>query len=295
MPLARQDRREIPTGATPIGVQWGLVTQQQVDYRHPWPVRIWHWANAAAVIILLLTGLLVFDIHPRLYWGDDGHEGMPAFVSLSASDLNRAVPQTDLQIGSRHWDVTGVLGSVIDDGFGGKYLLAVAAPEDWDFGATRGWHFAFAWIFAFSLLFYGLYLLASGRLAKVLLPVRSDLTLQSVAHEIWQHLRLRRARGAAARSYNLLQKVSYLVVIFVLIPTLVLSGLTMSNAMTAAFPDLFVLFGGRQSARSIHFLAAMLLVLFVPVHVFQVFVAGFSRLMRSMITGRYVVDREDSV
>jgi thiosulfate reductase cytochrome b subunit len=295
MPLARQDKREIPTGATPVGVQWGLVTQQQVDYRHPWPVRIWHWANATAVIVLLLTGLLVFDIHPRLYWGDDGHEGMPAWAALSAADLNRAVPQTDLQIGSRHWDVTGVLGSVIDDGFGGKYLLAVAAPEDWDFGATRGWHFAFAWILAFSLLFYGLYLLASGRLAKVLLPVRSDLTMRSVAHEIWQHLRLRRARGEAARSYNLLQKVSYLVVIFILIPTLVLSGLTMSNAMTAAYPDLFVLFGGRQSARSIHFLTAMLLVLFVLVHVFQVFVAGFSRLMRSMITGRYVVDREDSV
>jgi thiosulfate reductase cytochrome b subunit len=123
----------------------------------------------------------------------------------------------------------------------------------------------------------------------------SDLTLRSIAHEIWQHLRLRRARGQAARNYNLLQKLSYLFVIFVLIPAIVLSGLTMSNAMTAAFPDLFLLFGGRQSARSIHFLAAMLLVLFVFVHVFQVFVAGFVNLMRSMITGRYVVDREDSL
>jgi thiosulfate reductase cytochrome b subunit len=148
---------------------------------------------------------------------------------------------------------------------------------------------------ALSFLLYGLYILVSGRLAKMLLPMRSDLTLRSIAHEVWQHLRLRRARGQAARNYNLLQKLSYLFVIFVLIPTIVLSGLTMSNAMTAAFPDLFMLFGGRQSARSIHFLAAMLLVLFVFVHVFQVFVAGFFNLMRSMITGRYAVDREDSV
>ena len=91
-----------------------------------------------------------------------------------------------------------------------------------------------------------------------------------------------------------MQKLSYLFVIFVLIPALVLSGLTMSNAMTAAFPDLFALFGGRQSARSIHFLSAMLLVLFVLVHVFQVFVSGFFNLMRSMITGRFAVDREGS-
>ena len=268
-----------------------LVTPQIV-YRHPWPVRIWHWANAAAVVVLLLTGLLVFDIHPRLYWGDDGHVGVAAFLSLSATDLDSAKPQTALKIGDRRWDVTGVFGSAIDDGFGGKYLLAAAAPRDWEFGATRGWHFAFAWIWALSFLLYGCYLLASGRLAKMLLPARNELTSQGIFREFWQHVRLKRTRGPAARSYNLLQKLSYLLVIFVLIPTLALSGLTMSNAVTAAFPELFSLFGGRQSARSIHFFAAMLLVLFVVVHVFQVFVAGFFNLMTSMITGRYVVDED---
>jgi thiosulfate reductase cytochrome b subunit len=269
--------------------------QRQIDYRHPLPVRLWHWANAAVLVVLLMTGLLIFDIHPHLYWGEEGHTGVPAFVSLSGTHLDRKVPQTDLQIGSRHWDVTGILGSVIDDGFGGKYLLAAAAPADWQFGATRGWHFAFAWILGLSLPLYGLYLLASGRLNKMLLPTRGDLRLRSIASEFWQHLCLKRARGESARHYNLLQKVSYLFVIFVLIPTLVLSGLTMSNAITAAFPDLIALFGGRQSARSVHFLAAMILVSFVLVHVFQVFVAGFFNLMRSMITGRFVVDRKDSV
>ena len=268
---------------------------REIDYRHPWPVRIWHWANVVTAVVLLLTGLLLFDIHPRLYWGNDGHEGMPAFLSLSATDLQGVVPKTELQIGERRWDATGVLGKVIDDGFGGKYLLVFSPPDDWDFGATRGWHFAFAWILACSLLGYALYLLVSGRLARTLLPMRRELRLRNIAREIWQHLRLRRAHGQAARHYNLLQKLSYLFVIFVLIPTIVLSGLTMSNSVTAAFPDLFTLFGGRQSARSIHFLAATFLVLFVLVHVFEVFVSGFFNLMRSMITGRYVVDREDSV
>ena len=273
----------------------GNLVRPQTDYRHPWPVRIWHWANVLAVVVLLLTGLLLFDIHPRLYWGNDGHEGVPAFLSLSATDLEGTVPKTELQIGGHRWDATGVLGKIIDDGFGGKYLLVFSPPDDWDFGATRGWHFAFAWILAFSLLGYASYVLVSGRLAKKLLPMRTDLTLRGIAHEIWQHLRLRPAHGQAARHYNVLQKLSYLFVIFVLIPTIILSGLTMSNTVTAAFPDLFTLFGGRQSARSMHFFAAMLLVLFVLVHVFEVFVAGFVNLMRSMITGRYVVDREDSV
>jgi thiosulfate reductase cytochrome b subunit len=270
------------------------LARQQSDYRHPLPVCVWHWANAVAWVVLLITGLLIFDIHPHLYWGDDGHPGVPAFLSPSGTHLDGLVPETELQIGSRRWDVTGVLGSVIDEGDSGKYLLAFTPPDDWQFGATRGWHFMFAWVLGLSLPLYGLYLLLSRRLTNKLLPTRYDQTLRSFASEIWQHLRLKRARGESARHYNLLQKLSYLLVIFVLIPTIVVSGLTMSNAMTAAFPHLLVLFGGRQSARSIHFLTAMLLTLFVLVHVFQVFVGGFVNLTRSMITGRFVVDPEDS-
>jgi len=263
-----------------------------VDYRHPWPVRIWHWASALAVGVLLTTGILLFDVHPHLYWGDDGHEGMPAFLSFSGERLHEAVPRTGLSLGSHHWDTTGVLGKVIDDGFGGQYLLLFTPPDDWDFGATRGWHFAFAWILALSSIAYGLYLLASGRLFRLWMPTRGELRWRSIGREIWQHLRLRRPRGPAARHYNLLQKLSYLAVIFLVIPAIVLSGLTMSNTVTAAFPDLFHLFGGRQSARSIHFMAAMLLLLFIVVHVAEVFVAGFFKLMRSMITGRYIADPE---
>ena len=110
---------------------------RQVDYRHPLPVRVWHWVNAAAVVVLLMTGLLIFDIHPHLYWDETGQEGKGAFLSLSGTHLDHPTPDTQLQIGRLRWNATGVLGSVIDDGFGGKYLLVAAAPEDWEFGATR--------------------------------------------------------------------------------------------------------------------------------------------------------------
>jgi len=268
------------------------ISARELDYRHPLPVRLWHWANAAFVAVLLMTGLLIFDIHPHLYWGEEGQEGIGAFVSLSGTHLDRKVPETQLSIGSRRWNVTGLLGSVIDDGFGGKYLLAASPPQDWEFGATRGWHFLFAWLLALSLSGYLVYLLASGRLRRMLWPTRAEFSPRAVVRELWGHLRLRRARGEAARHYNVLQKLSYLVVIFALIPTLILSGLTMSNAVTASFPHLFTLFGGRQSARSVHFISAMLLVAFVLVHVFQVFVGGFFNLMRSMLTGRFRVERE---
>ncbi len=264
------------------------------DYRHPLPVRLWHWANALAISVLLLTGLLIFDIHPHLYWGESGQEGMGAFFSLTGTHLDSSVPQTRLQIGPWQWNVTGWLGTVIDDGFGGRYLLVAGAPEDWQFGATRGWHFAFAWLLGLSLPLYGLYLLFSGRLRRTLLPTRRDWAMREIAHELWRHLCLRRARGEMSRHYNFLQKISYLVVVGVLMPALILSGLTMSNVVTATFPDLFTLFGGRQSARSVHFIAAMLLALFIVVHIFQVFVGGFLNLTRSMVTGRFVVDGEKS-
>jgi thiosulfate reductase cytochrome b subunit len=190
--------------------------------------------------------------------------------------------------------MTGILGLAIDTGFGDKDFLVVPPPADWDFGATRGWHFLCAWILVASALAYAIYLLASGRLGRMLWPGRAELMPSSLVHEFWQHLRLKRPRGEAARRYNPLQKLAYLVVIFVLIPVMILSGLTMSNSVTAAFPDLFTLFGGRQSARSVHFIAAMLLLAFVLVHVFQVLVSGWFNLMRSMITGRYVAEREES-
>ncbi len=262
--------------------------------RHPWPVRAWHWINALAVTLSLMTGLLIFNIHPRLYWGEDGHAGMPAILSLSASDASAKTPHFDLQIGSHHWDVTGLMGLIDIEG-SDQYTLIAAPPKDFQFGATRIWHFAAAWLLVTAWLIYGLYLVLTGRFARVLWPTREDRTFRNFKHELKQHVLLKRARGAAAERYNLLQKFSYVVVVTILMPILILSGLTQSNSVTAVFPHLFTLFGGRQSARSIHFLVAVLLLGFILIHVLQIFVAGFFNSMRSIITGRYVAPAEKPV
>ena len=147
--------------------------------------------TASAVGVLLLTGLLLFDIHPRLYWGDDGHEGVPAFFSISAPDLDRPVLQTDLQVGSHHFDMTGRLGLAIDTGFGDKDFLVFPAPADWDFGATRGWHFLCAWVLVLGAFAYGFYLLASGRLRRMLWPARAELTFASLGREGYREVQQR--------------------------------------------------------------------------------------------------------
>jgi thiosulfate reductase cytochrome b subunit len=103
---------------------------------------------------------------------------------------------------------------------------------------------------------------------------------------------LKLPKGEAARNYNTLQKLAYLGVLGVLLPVMILAGLTMSPAMDAAWPWLLDLFGGRQSARSIHFITAFLLVLFVVVHLAMVVLAGPFNEIRSMITGRYRLPKE---
>ena len=270
-------------------------TRTSVDsiVRHPWPVRLWHWTNALAVTLSLVTGLLIFNIHPSLYWGEDGHAGMASILSLSVSDPNPKKPRFELRVGSHRWDVTRLMG-VIDNEGSDQYVLIAAPPADFQFGGTRIWHFMSAWILVTSWVVYGLYLVLGGRLVRVLWPTREDRSLRNLAYELRRHLLLKRARGEAARRYNLLQKFSYLLVVVVLIPALILSGLTMSNSVTAVFPDLFLLFGGRQSARSIHFIVAALLLGFVLVHLFQVLVAGFFNSTRSMLTGHFSVEREES-
>ena len=263
--------------------------------RHPWPVRLWHWLTALAFTLSLATGLLIFNIHPTLYWGNDGHAGMPSIAGLTVSDPNPQAPRFDLHIGRRHWDVTRWMG-VIDDEGDDHYVLIAPYPSDFHFGGTRVWHFFAAWLLSLGWVLYALYLIGGGRFARSLWPERRDLGWRNVLHEIKQHLLLRPARGGAAARYNVLQKLSYLLVIFGLLPTLIITGLTMSNSMTAAFPELLDLFGGRQSARSLHFIAATLMVVFVAVHLLQVLIVGFFASTRSMITGRAPpVDRAASL
>jgi thiosulfate reductase cytochrome b subunit len=159
---------------------------------------------------------------------------------------------------------------------------------------ARDVHFAAAWLLVLNGLVYVLFGLFTGHFRRDLMPGAGELRPRHMLADIWNRIRLRRTRGAAARHYNVLQKLAYVIVIFILLPVMVLTGLTMSPAITAAMPFLFDMFGGRQSARTIHFLVANLLVLFVFVHIIQVVVTGLFNNMRSMITGRYAILGEDS-
>lgn len=151
-------------------------------------------------------------------------------------------------------------------------------------GWGRNLHFLAAWIFVLNGFVYLAAALLGGRLRRRLLPERDQLRPGSVAAEVRAHLALR--GPGPGRRYNLLQKLAYLGVLLVLAPAMLLSGLTMSPGVTAAYPELFTLFGGRQSARTIHFLAACGLVLFLLVHLWQVLANGPARLMRGMTVGR---------
>lgn len=268
--------------------------QREVIRRHSLAVRLTHWINVLCLALLLMSGLAIFNAHPMLYWGHTGHRGMPFLLGIgSKTDNGRAVGIT--RIADMDFDTTGVLG-VSYDGNGRAQRRAfpswLTLPSNAGLALARDWHFLLAWLFVINGAVYLGFALISGHVRRDLLPNADQLRARHVLSEIWNHLRLRYPRGEADRRYNVLQKFAYLVVVFVLLPVMVLSGLTMSPAVTAAAPVLFDLFGGRQSARTIHFITANLLVLFVLVHVLQLLVSGAFNRMRAMITGRYVIRPE---
>jgi thiosulfate reductase cytochrome b subunit len=252
--------------------------------RHRVSTRVWHWVNVVAFVIMLMSGLMIFNAHPRLYWGDYGANYDPAWLEIGSED-----ERGYLRVGDLTFDTAGVLGSqevggrVVRRAFPGWATI----PSTYDLALSRRWHLTFAWVFALGIVAYGIWSLANGHLRRDLLPTRAELRPAHLWHDLRQHATLNFPKGEAARRYNVLQKLSYLAVLLVLIPLMVLTGLTMSPSMDAAWPWLLDLFGGRQSARSIHFIAAWLLVLFIVVHLVMVVLAGPLNEIRSMITGRY--------
>jgi thiosulfate reductase cytochrome b subunit len=270
------------------------IRKREIIYRHSIVVRLTHWINVLCLVLLLLSGLRLFNYHPALYWGNDGYGGVNAFVSISAAiDQRSGEPIGVTRVAGSSFVTTGVLGVSYDPERGGMVRRAFPAwltlPGEPGLALARDWHFLMAWLFVGNGAVYLLFGLVSGHFRRDLAPAADQLRARHVLADIWDHVRLRPPRGEAARRYNVLQKLAYLAVVFVLLPLMLLTGLTMSPAVTAAAPFLFDLFGGRQSARTIHFLAADLLVLFVLVHIVQVLLAGALNGMRSMITGRYVI------
>ncbi|WP_144637553.1 cytochrome b/b6 domain-containing protein [Bordetella genomosp. 13] len=260
--------------------------------RHSLTVRITHWVNVLCLSILLLSGLQILNAHPRLYWGQYGANADHAFLAVESRHQPDGL-HGYLRIGALSIETTGVLG-VSREGDAMKeraFPAWLTIPSYHDLGAGRNWHFLFAWLLVANGLLYLAHGLARGHIQRDLLPDRDQLRPRHLWREVLDHARLRFAKGEHARRYNALQKITYALVALVLLPMMVLTGLTMSPGLNAGFPFLLDLFGGRASARSLHFLTASSLVLFVVVHVAMVVLSGFWNNIRSMIDGRYAIDR----
>lgn len=216
-------------------------------FRHRLSTRLWHWTNVIVFFVMLMSGLMIFNAHPRLYWGHFGANFDPAWLELPRFPGWATIPS--------------------------MYNLALA----------RHWHLAFAWIFAFGFAFYLLWSIFNGHWRKDVALSRAEVAPGHLWEDIKKHARLD-FHEAEAR-YNPLQKITYSLVLFVLLPTIILSGLTMSPGMNAAWPWLVDLFGGRQSARSIHFICAFAMIGFIIIHVLLVILAGPINELRSMTTG----------
>jgi thiosulfate reductase cytochrome b subunit len=232
-----------------------------VTRRHSVATRILHWVNALCVFAVLMSGLQIFNAHPRLYWGAAGANFDPPLLEI-APPGEQAFPG---------W---------------------ATIPSWYDLAAGRRWHFFFAWLLAINSLVYVAASVATRHLQRDLVPRRAELSWTHIGASIHDHARLRFPRGEHARHYNVLQKLAYLCAIFVLAPLVLLTGLTLSPGMDSAAPWLVELWGGRQSARTLHFFAAAAVALFVLIHLTMVILAGPWNELRSMITGRYTLPAE---
>lgn len=261
--------------------------------RHSVVTRLTHWLNVLCLSFLLLSGLQIFNAHPELYWGHYGANGDPAVLAIGSED-DAGTPSGFLRVAGVQIPTTGVLGVSNVDGeqTARAFPSWATIPSFQDLAAGRRWHFFFAWLFVINGVVYLGFSVLSGHFRRDLAPMAHELSPRHLGREMLDHARLRFPEGEEARHYNTLQKLTYLAVIVVLLPLMVLTGLTMSPGVDAALPALVDIFGGRQSARTIHFITASALVIFVIVHVAMVVLSGTWNNIRSMITGRYAIHEE---
>jgi thiosulfate reductase cytochrome b subunit len=237
----------------------GIAVQGQeisVPARHSLLVRITHWLITFASLALLLTGLEILVSHPRFYWGEVGNVNTPTLFKIPVPASRNMVPT----------------------GYG--YVL----PDQ--NGWSRALHFQSAWVLVLTGLVYVIVGLLNGHFRRNMLPTLVEVSPKRLAQSMVQHLRLKRPGAEEAWSYNVLQRLAYLLVIFVMFPMIIWTGLAMSPSFVSAFPFTVNVLGGQQSARTLHFFLTGALVLFLLVHVFMVILAGFRSRMRAIITGR---------
>lgn len=244
---------------------WGPISgaaaaASRVRLRRPAVVRVTHWITTASFLALLLSGLEIVVSHPRFYWGETGNVLTHPLFQLPIPASRATVPT----------------------GYG--YVL----PDQ--NGWSRYLHFQSAWVAVLTGLVYVAFGALSGYFSRTLVPARADLSWSSMWSVVRGHLRFRAARAGEGSTYNVLQRLSYLAVVFVLFPMVIWTGLAMSPAIASAVPAAVTILGGQQSARTIHFLVSLLLALFLVVHVALISLSGFRQRMRAMITGRSGID-----
>jgi thiosulfate reductase cytochrome b subunit len=256
-------------------------------YRHRLPVRISHWLNVPILIILIMSGLQIFNAHPALYWDDRSDREHP-FLSIRPMKTESGEMRGITTILGYKFDTTGVLG--YSDGKRRAFPAWATIPSAKVLAMGRQWHLFFAWLLVINGLFFTAYALISRHATRDLAPTGKDL--RGIGKAVKDHIVLRHPKGEEAKRYNVLQKLAYVVILGVVAPLIVLTGLTMSPTIDTAFPWLLTIFGGRQAARTIHFIACFTFVGFIVVHVVEVILTGFFNNIRSMVTGWFVVKHE---
>ena len=218
-------------------------------------MRATHWITTLAFFALLLTGIEIVISHPRFYWGETGNSGTPVLFKIPIPSSRATVPT----------------------GYG--YVL----PDQ--NGWSRSLHFQAAWVLGLTGLVYAIFGFRNRHFRKNLLPAPADRRWSALRESLSKHLRFAPPDPADALSYNLVQRIAYLAVIFILFPLVVWTGLALSPAFDSVLPVTVTSLGGRQSARTLHFFVSGFLLAFLLVHVAMVVFAGFRTRMRAMITG----------
>lgn len=259
-------------------------------YRHTAPVRLTHWLNVVCLFVIIGSGLQIFNAHPALYWGDRSDRDKP-LLAMRAIRSDSGEPRGLTAILGHQFDTTDLLGH--SDGHARGFPAWATIPGPQWLAMGRQWHLFFAWLFVLNGLVFWMYGWLSRHFTRDLIPKGRDL--RTIGRPIRDHVLLKHPTGEEARNYNVLQKLADAAVILGIGPLIVLTGLTMSPTIDAAAPWLLDLFGGRQSARTIHFLACFAFVGFVVIHVSQVILTGLANNLRSMITGWYRLPEEEQI
>ncbi len=215
--------------------------------KHSLLTRMWHWLNAICVVVLFMSGLGISNAHRYLYWGDAGSQPSEAWTAVM------------------------------------RFPDWVTIPQRYDLAESRDWHMLFSWPFAVGLLIFWVAMLVGGHFWRDIRTRRDEWTPNAIWADIVKHAKLDFSHEGS--KYSFLQKLTYGVVLGILLPVMIFTGLAISPGFEPAAPWLVDMFGGRQSARSIHFLAAWALFAFFVIHILLVLMSGPAKQMRDMITG----------